>query len=211
MKIMLTGASGLLGRAIKKELEQFKSWTVLGLGYSRLDGGLRKVNLMSQQEVSDVIEEFRPDVVIHSAAERRPDYVKNNKADTEMLNVTASETIAKNVNKYGGCVVYISTDYVFDGKSPPYTSASKTNPLNDYGKSKLEGELVTIRECSNHIILRVPILYGDVEYVSESAVTGKRLKSYLERQYVATIIYSSVVFFKPTTSRSSLSNVKRIF
>ena len=92
-------------------------------------------------------------------------------------------------------MIFISTDYVFDGKSPPYTVDSQPNPLNKYGMSKLAGEKV-VQEASKgciinissfmvmnyfdiylillrieNIIFRVPILYGPVEYVEESAVT----------------------------------------
>ena len=67
-------------------------------------------------------------------------------------------------------VVYISTDYVFDGTSPPYQVDDKTNPLNFYGKSKLGGE-EAVREVDPHaVILRVPVLYGETEYNGESAV-----------------------------------------
>ena len=173
MKVLITGASGLLGRAIKSELERNVSWEIIGLGYSRLAGGLKKVNLTNPQELHQVINDFKPDVVVHSAAERRPDVVGTKELETEALNIQATENIAKYTNNIGGFLLYISTDYVFDGTSPPYTVRSQPNPLNKYGKTKLEGELKTTAHCERHAILRVPILYGDIEQVGESAVTGK--------------------------------------
>ena len=68
-------------------------------------------------------------------------------------------------------MIYISTDYVFDGKNPPYSHDSVPNPINDYGVSKLDGEKVVSAEDKSNIILRIPILYGDVEYIDESAIT----------------------------------------
>jgi len=68
-------------------------------------------------------------------------------------------------------LLYISTDYVFDGKNPPYQPNSDPNPLSIYGKSKLEGEKVIFKHLTNAGVLRVPILYGPVEYLGESAVT----------------------------------------
>lgn len=68
--------------------------------------------------------------------------------------------------------LYISTDYVFDGRHPPYGEDDAPNPLNLYGRSKLEGERETLRQCPGAVVLRVPVLYGEVEHVAESAVTA---------------------------------------
>lgn len=172
MKVLITGASGLLGRAIKTEFEKVSDWNILGLGFTRLDGGLRKVDLQNDEEVIQVIDEFKPDVLIHSAAERRPDFVANHEKEAEQLNVKATETLAKHVNKYGGFMLYISTDYVFDGTSPPYKVSDATNPLNKYGMTKLQGERETLLHCKYSGVLRVPILYGPLKYIDESAVTS---------------------------------------
>ena len=171
MKVLITGASGLLGRAIKLVFDGVSEWTVQGLAYSHLDGGLKKVDLRNENEIITAINEFRPDVVIHSAAERRPDFVANHEEETVKLNVLSSETLAKEVNKYGGFVLYISTDYVFDGKSAPYSTKDEPNPLNKYGMTKLQGEQAVLNNCTRSGVLRVPMLYGDLKYISESAVT----------------------------------------
>ena len=63
MKVLITGASGLLGRAIKREFEKNASWDILGLGFSRLAGGLKKVDLTNPQDLNQVINDFKPDVV----------------------------------------------------------------------------------------------------------------------------------------------------
>ena len=68
-----------------------------------------------------------------------------------------------------GCLLYISTDYVFDGTSPPYGEDDKPCPVNAYGELKLHGETKAL--ASGHLVLRIPILYGQVEYLAESAVT----------------------------------------
>ena len=172
-KVLVTGASGLLGRAILKEFTQCGDvWEVLGLAYSRAKGNLKKVDLRNKDEVESVIEEFKPSLVIHSAAERRPDIVEKSEEETKMLNVTATRTIAEASAKADAFFLYISTDYVFDGTSPPYKPTDKPNPLNKYGQSKLDGENVTLEFLPRSGVLRVPILYGPVEYIHESAVTG---------------------------------------
>ena len=171
LKVLITGASGLLGRAIFNELTVNTDWNIVGLAYSRVGPNLKKIDLCNSKEVEEFLLEFRPDVVVHSAAERRPDVVENQEEKTKQLNVTSTETIAKVVSQLNAFMLYISTDYVFDGKHPPYAPNAQTNPLNKYGQSKLDGEIVA-RQICNAGVLRVPILYGPIEYIKESAVTG---------------------------------------
>ena len=170
MKVIITGASGLLGRAIKQQFDRIEGWTVQGWGFNRLEGGLKKVDLRDNESIIGAIDDFQPDVVVHSAAERRPDVVVKHEAETTALNVTASETIAKEMDKRNGFVLYISTDYVFDGTSPPYTTTDTPNPLNKYGVSKLQGERVTTDNCARSGVLRVPVMYGELQFIKESAV-----------------------------------------
>ena len=168
-KVLVTGASGLLGRQI---LECFRAekWEVLGLAYSRAKEGLRRVDLCDPAQVEGVLDEFKPTVVVHSAAERRPDVVENQGDKTKALNVSATQRLANLCNQRNIYLLYISTDYVFDGKDPPYAPNAPTNPLNAYGQSKLDGEQEVLKYPSLGI-LRVPILYGPIEYLGESAVT----------------------------------------
>ncbi|CAL4085519.1 unnamed protein product, partial [Meganyctiphanes norvegica] len=71
-----------------------------------------------------------------------------------------------------GCgLIYISTDYVFDGTNPPHKITDQPKPLNKYGQTKLEGEIATLQTYPNALVLRVPVLYGPVERLDESAVT----------------------------------------
>ena len=96
------------------------------------------------------------------------------------LNVGVTKTLASalinELNSDAGApehfMLYISTDYVFDGSSPPYKPHDEANPLNKYGKSKLAGEEVLKVYNSDVGMVRVPILYGKVESLKESAVTG---------------------------------------
>ena len=178
-RVLITGGSGLLGRAILKLFSNSDQWEVLGLAHSRTTGALKRVNLLDFEEAKRVVKEFKPHVLIHSAAERRPDVVENNEEACIKMNVGVTEILALTINELNSglempehFMLYISTDYVFDGKSPPYKPLDKPNPLNKYGKSKLAGEQVMLKSHPGGGILRVPILYGNVEYLKESAVTG---------------------------------------
>ena len=174
MKVVVSGASGLLGRSIYKEFCNQTNWDVLGLGFTRLGDGLHKVDLCNEKELAHFIENEKPDVFIHSAAERRPDFVANNKEHTKQLNIMSTKSISKLMDQNGGFVLYISTDYVFDGCHPPYRTSDVPKPLNEYGISKREGEISVLENCRSSCVLRVPILYGEVEYLKESAVTGMK-------------------------------------
>lgn len=170
-RVLVTGATGLLGRAVYKEFHN-NNWHALGTGYHRARPRFLRCNLLDEDAVKAVIQDFQPDVIVHCAAERRPDVVERHTEAAVNLNVHATGTLAKEAALNPGIfLIYIGTDYVFDGRNPPYGEDDAPNPLNLYGKSKLEGERETLRHCPGAAILRVPILYGEVEYVSESAVT----------------------------------------
>ena len=168
-KVLLTGASGLLGRQIYECLKK-SNWEVMGLAYSRGGGELVKADLLDSERMRQIMTDFKPAIVIHSAAERRPDKVQKDEGKARGLNVTATQELTRLCQEVGSFIVYISTDYVFDGTSPPYRHDDAPNPLNTYGQLKLDGE----KAVSNYIdsaIVRVPILYGPVETLDESAVT----------------------------------------
>lgn len=170
-RILLTGASGVLGRAIKKELTTNSDWSVLGLGYQRVFGDLQKCDLTNKDEVIAIFESFKPTFVIHAAAERRPDQIEGNPKAASNLNILATEQVCNLAMEYNAVVLFISTDYVFDGSFPPYSHTDTPNPLNTYGRLKLQGEQITLAANSKNLVLRVAMLYGYVSYLNESPVT----------------------------------------
>jgi len=104
-------------------------------------------------------------------AERRPDKVDADPEKALLLNVTVTDTLSKISSQNGCWMVYISTDYVFDGTNPPYNPNAEPNPLNLYGRMKRDAELAVWKNQKDAGVLRVPVLYGNVEYLEESAVT----------------------------------------
>ncbi|KAI9599201.1 hypothetical protein BDF19DRAFT_419497 [Syncephalis fuscata] len=157
MRVLVTGASGLLGRAVYARFEKSYGDQVIGTAFSRTTGRLVKLDLMDKEAVKQLFEEHRPEAVIHCAAERRPDVAERDHDAVLKLNVQATEELAQLCKSFDAQLVYISTDYVFDGTHPPYDTTDKPNPLNFYGKSKLAGEEAAIE-------------YGQVTYPSESSI-----------------------------------------
>lgn len=170
VRVMVTGATGLLGRAVVRELQAQADVEVLACGYSRAVPGIHKLDLTHSSQVAAFIETHQPDVIVHCAAERRPDVSEKNPAAALALNADATRSLTQAASQSGAWLLYISTDYVFDGTAPPYNESSATNPVNFYGDSKRQGEMIVTEAKQDFAVLRLPILYGAVETLPESAV-----------------------------------------
>ncbi|KAL2176337.1 uncharacterized protein P884DRAFT_33550 [Thermothelomyces heterothallicus CBS 202.75] len=168
---LITGATGFLGRQVVKAFA-FHDWTAKGTGFSRADGvNILKVDLANGAEIENAIEAVKPQVVIHCAANRYPDKVDKDPSGTRVLNIEASRTLAQHCARRDILLIYISTDYVFPGRpgEAPYEADAATGPTNLYGQTKLDGEgavLGAFRDAGKDgfgVVLRVPVLYGEVE------------------------------------------------
>ncbi len=169
---LITGASGLLGRALMHEFTTCGLFEkVTGTAFSRAGNGLIKVDLTDPAACANLVQNVGPSVVIHAAAERRPDKVAEDPAAAEALNVDCVYALAKACSSHGAFLVLLSTDYVFDGSSPPYSPESFPKPVNEYGELKLRAEYAAMAAHPKCAVLRVPVLYGPTTNLSESAVT----------------------------------------
>ncbi|MCU7975140.1 SDR family oxidoreductase [Shewanella sp. SW36] len=168
-KIMVTGATGLLGRAVVKQLE-LTGHEIIATGFSRASERVHKLDLTAPLDVEAFIAREQPQVIVHCAAERRPDVSEQNPQAALALNLTASQALAMAAKANNAWLIYISTDYVFDGTQPKYAEDAATHPVNFYGESKLKGEEIVLDTSADFAVLRLPILYGQVEKLSESAV-----------------------------------------
>ncbi len=169
--IAITGASGLLGRALMMRMSQIPEYNCIGLGFNRAKPPLVKLDLTNEASLVWFLKEYRPNLIIHSAAERRPDVSERDREATDLINVHASRLLFEYAKALNIPVIFISTSYVFDGSSPPYKPDSTPNPLNYYGKTKVEGERLFSSIGVDGCILRLPALYGPVEFLEESSIT----------------------------------------
>ncbi|XP_037543665.1 methionine adenosyltransferase 2 subunit beta [Nematolebias whitei] len=206
-RVLVTGTTGLLGRAVFREFHN-SGWVAIGTGYRRARPRFLQCDLTDEDAVRRLLHEYKPEVIVHCAAERRPDFMERHTEAAVNLNVHATSTLAKEAAVCGASFIYISTDYVFDGRNPPYGENDSPNPLNVYGRSKLEGERETLRHCPGAVILRVPVLFGEVEFVTESAVTALWLKVQEATEESCTLDHCQQRF--PTDARDVASVCRKL-
>ena len=158
-KLILTGASGLLGSKICEFAR--KSYKVTPLHNTRpLHPNSLKLDITNPNQVSHLFNNSKPYIVVHTASETNVDKCETEKNIAWKVNVEGTHNIALACGKASAKLVYISTDYVFDGGKGLYTEEDKPNPVNYYGVTKLEGESQVIQHCKNYAILRTSVLYG---------------------------------------------------
>jgi dTDP-4-dehydrorhamnose reductase len=158
-RLLVTGASGLLGNKIVELAKN--DYTVIPLHKTKpLHSNSLKLDITDAVEVLNLFSKLKPDVVIHAASETNVDKCETEKEHSWKINVEGTRNIALACSKIGAKLVYISTDYVFDGEKGNYDEKDKPNPINHYGVTKLEGEKQAIQHCKNYAILRTSVLYG---------------------------------------------------
>lgn len=137
MKILVTGAKGQLGTELMRRLEP-SSHDVIGVD---LDAGGSTLDVTTRSETVAAVCAIKPDVIIHAAAYTAVDACEVDPITAFRVNALATRFVAEGARRVGAHVVYVSTDYVFDGSKPnPYIEWDTPNPRSIYGHSKLGGE-----------------------------------------------------------------------
>ena len=152
MKILLTGKNGQVGSELIKLLSKFSN--VLSLGRKDFD-------LTNQEAIKEMVNNFKPDVIVNTAAYTAVDEAENEKLLAKLINEIAPGILAEEAEKIGCLIIHFSSDYVFDGiKQGDYKEEDEPNPLSVYGSTKLGGELNVKKNCNRHIILRTSWVVG---------------------------------------------------
>ncbi|KAI9807210.1 MAG: hypothetical protein M1825_005928 [Sarcosagium campestre] len=170
--VLITGATGFLGRQVVIAFEQ-AGWTVVGAGFSRaIPPKIRRLDLCNRAEVETALDEIKPEVVVHNAANSSPDRCDADPTAARAINVEASRALAIATAARSIVLIYVSTDYVFPGLpgEAPYETDAATKPPNLYGQTKLDGEQAVLQASKRAVSLRIPVLYGPAEKPSESAI-----------------------------------------
>lgn len=157
-KILVTGSSGMLGTDLCKEL--LPDYDVVGLDILKANKTLQS-DITSKDSLIEAVKKAKPDLIIHAAAWTDVDGCEEDSEKSKKINILGTENIISSASELKIPIVYISTDFVFDGKKKtPYNEGDKTSPLSVYGQSKLEGEKVVSR-LSKYLIIRSGWLYGE--------------------------------------------------
>ena len=159
MKVLVTGAAGLLGGKLANVLS--REYEVVPTHRTQaLHPDSMRMDVTDRDGVFRTLCEVRPDVVVHAAAETNVDKCETDRESAWKVNAAGTRNVAEACAKIGAKLIYISTDYVFDGKKGLYTEDDEVNPINYYGLTKLKGEQFVRDLCEDYVITRTSVLYG---------------------------------------------------
>jgi len=159
-RILVIGAKGMLGRDLVRIVhsrfrgDRRSSWEIL-------EWDIDEIDIREEKKTVTKIESFRPEIVINVAGYTDVDGCESNEEEAFAINAEGMKHVALGALRCRAEVVYLSTDYVFDGKkAKPYLEDDPPNPLNVYGRSKLKGEQYAQEVVKNALIIRTQWLYG---------------------------------------------------
>jgi dTDP-4-dehydrorhamnose reductase len=160
-KILVFGKDGQVGKAFQEKLQNHAD--VIFIGRNECD-------LASADQIKAILQKHQPQIIINAAAYTAVDKAETEIDQAQLINAIAPSIMAQFItNVLDGQLVHYSTDYVFDGSKPtPYVEEDATNPLGQYGKSKLAGEQAiqdaftsSLSNTAKYFILRTSWVYGD--------------------------------------------------
>ena len=170
-RVVITGSNGLLGQKIAELLSQSQSYSLHLTSsqessvfpsdqapYTRLD-------ITDRKQVARVIDEIQPDTIINTAAVTNVDSCETNREAAWRVNVNGVENLVHAGKLAGSHLIQLSTDYIFDGKSGPYSEEDRPNPISYYGRTKLASENLLRTTNIGHTIVRTMVLYGQARKV----------------------------------------------
>jgi dTDP-4-dehydrorhamnose reductase len=172
LKILVTGAGGQLGQELVR-LPVQPDLEIVGVDRTQLD-------ITNPEQCANVMQAFQPDVVIHCAAYTKVDKAESEPDEAHRVNADGTRNAVLAAEQIGARFVYISTDYIFDGKAGrPYLESDRPNPQSVYGKSKLAGEQSVRTLSSRYYIVRTSWVYG--QYGNNFVKTMLRLAEERDR------------------------------
>lgn len=196
MNVLIIGASGLVGGNCMNYFAAKSDWKIAGTYFSYEAKNTLFFDTLDLNNPKNFdIKSFQPDVILHCGALTHVDYCEDHEEESYEKTVQSTKNIIELCKKYTSKMVFISTDYIFDGKNGPYLEDAATNALSVYGQHKLEAENLVRENINNHLILRITNVYGDEERgknfiarVVEQIVEGKKLTLKVPNDQYATPI-----------------------
>lgn len=161
-KILLTGASGVLGWSFCQQM--LKEYEIVGTYFRNKPTDIAiqwvKINLLETNLIADLVAKVQPDVVVHLAAISNAKFCEQHPALSHHINVYASIALAQASEQAGIPMLFASTDLVFNGNSAPYSEDDFTYPLSQYGLQKQMAEETLLTDFNHVFVGRLPLLFG---------------------------------------------------
>lgn len=176
MKILLTGANGMLGSAITEQLSK-TNHTLLATGKGELrhnhlifneKSNYASLDITDQIRAKHLFDSFKPDAIIHSAAMTQVDDCELNKDQCYSINTASTMSLISLAKEVNAAFHFISTDFVFSGDDGPYVESDQIGPVNYYGETKELAEQYLIQSGLNWSIIRTVLLYGKTDQIKRS-------------------------------------------
>jgi len=161
MKFLVTGSAGLVGSQVVQDLAKSEHQIYSCYSHSKPNNGIPvQLDLVNNNNIIQIIENIKPDVIIHLAAMTNVDLCEKEKELALKINAKDTETLAKQAARHGSFFVYVSTDYVFDGEKGMKKESDMPSPIDYYGYSKYQGELAVQDMASSWCIARTSTPFG---------------------------------------------------
>lgn len=159
MKLAITGSGGLLGSALLKKANGQEVYSLYNQ-HVPASGIPVRTDIQDLGQLTNALQGIKPDAIVHAAAMTDVDRCEREQDLANAVNYEATKTIATCARDLGAFMIYVSTDYVFDGKRGMYREDDAPNPINFYGHSKLKGEQAVKERLSDYLIVRTSVIYG---------------------------------------------------
>jgi dTDP-4-dehydrorhamnose reductase len=193
MKILITGANGLLGQHLVKMLMDSSPDVIIatGRGESRIPFpssptyNYYPLDITDGVEVDQFLAHHEPGIIIHAAAITQVDECESDQVACWNTNVTATRFLLSAAKSINAAFIYISTDFVFDGLNGPYNESAVPGPINYYGSSKLAAERAVMESGLNWCVIRTVLVYGNIfkgsrnnfiSWVKDNLENSKKIK-----------------------------------
>ena len=162
LKLLVVGGSGLLGYKVAElAVGEFETFATYNFRSVELQGcNFLKLNKCDRSATLALVKKIKPDVVIDTAALHNVDYCETHRDEAWKVNVEGTRNVADACKEISAKMIFISTDYVFDGKKGFYNEKDASNPLHFYAKTKLEGETIVKEADIDYAIARPSVIYG---------------------------------------------------
>jgi dTDP-4-dehydrorhamnose reductase len=158
-RILLISGNGQVGYALRKVFTA-AGYPVFGTWYDIEDSALMFADVRKRADLEKAFAAACPDVVILNAALTHVDLCEEQPEKAAAINIEGTRLVAQLCNEYSSRIVFFSSEYVFDGQAGPYTEDDPVNPINEYGRQKVEGERIVSGVKTGVLIIRTTVVYG---------------------------------------------------